>query len=60
VVVVVAVGVAVGVVVGVVVVVGPVIGIGVGRTGGGLFADSPEAGEAGELEAGDSTICNRF
>ena len=32
----------------------------VGNTGGGLFEDSPEAGEAGELEAGDSTICNLF
>ena len=35
-------------------------GGGFGNTGGGLVEDSPEAGEAGELEAGDSTICNRF
>ena len=39
---------------------GSMLGMGVGSTGGGLLTDSPEAGEAGELEAGDSTICSLF
>ena len=38
---------------------GTLLGTGVGNDGGLFIKDSPEAGEAGELEAGeDSTICN--
>ena len=43
---------------------GPALGMGVGKgnTDGGLAiaASPPEAGEAGDDEVGDSTICNLF